>query len=211
MQPVMVTDRCDIYFETNPQKAPSLKIYTKTGDDGETGLLGGIRVRKSHPTIETCGSLDEINSLIGVAIATGTPPSISPLLSQIQNDLFDLGSRVAASQAANSKAAEFSSARAEQLEQWIDQFDEQLPPLREFILPGGSPAGANLHLARTVCRRAERDLVRLMASLPDLGSKPMSLSIELIYLNRLSDLLFVLARWVNVTAGVAETKWRVTR
>jgi cob(I)alamin adenosyltransferase len=188
-----------------------MKIYTGTGDQGETGLLGGIRVRKSHRAVEVCGNLDETNSLLGMAIGqiivgqnTSLDP-VHPVLITIQNELFDLGSRVAACQSDTSRVAGFSLVRSQQLEAWIDHFDSQLPPLREFILPGGGPLGGTLHHARTVCRRSERSLVVLM-------EQPLSrdLSAEMIYLNRLGDLLFVLARYCNQAIGVSEHPWQVT-
>ena len=183
-----------------------MKIYTKTGDDGETGLLGGVRVSKSHPGVEVVGCLDETNSLIGVVLSESLPAEVQRMLTQIQNDLFDLGSRVAACETDTSRAAEFPLARSEQLEAWIDQAQNDLPELKEFILPGGGTAGATLHLARAVCRRSERRLVELMDS-----KVARNFSEELVYLNRLSDLLFVLARLVNRTLGQTETTWAVTR
>lgn len=182
-----------------------MKIYTKTGDQGETGLLGGVRVAKSDSVIEVCGNLDETNSLIGIAVAHENDPWIREILLQIQNDLFDLGSRVAASLSDSSRVAGFSDQRSRQLESWIDETETKLPPLQQFILPGGALLGATLHHARTVCRRAERSLVALKKS-------PINrdLSVELIYLNRLSDLLFVLARYANQLSNVPETPWRVT-
>jgi len=191
-----------------------MKIYTRTGDDGETGLLGGVRVSKSHLAIEVCGSLDETNSLIGVAIShldaaitdDNRLPAIREGLTQIQNDLFDLGSRIAACQSNSARAAYFSAERSNQLERWIDQLQSELPELTAFILPGGHVVGANLHLARSVCRRAERGLVALLDT--DLKT---DLKTELIYLNRLGDLLFVLARFTNQAAGVGETQWSATR
>lgn len=188
-----------------------LKIYTKTGDTGETGLLGGVRVSKSDLVIETCGNLDETNSLLGIAAVHCENASVSQsrelrhILEQIQNDLFDLGSRVAASQSDSARVAGFSETRSQQLELWIDATDAKLPPLREFILPGGAILGATLHNARTVCRRSERSLVALMQTAP-----LRDLTVELIYLNRLSDLLFVLARYANQLSGVPETCWKVT-
>lgn len=183
-----------------------MKIYTKTGDDGETGLLGGIRVSKSHPGVEVVGCLDETNSLIGIVMSETMPAEVRQMLTQIQNDLFDLGSRVAACATDTSRVAEFPPARSEQLESWIDQAQNDLPELKEFILPSGGSAGATLHLARSVCRRTERRLVDLMDSKVARG-----FSDELIYLNRLSDLLFVLARLVNQSCGQPETTWTVTR
>lgn len=183
-----------------------MKIYTKTGDEGDTGLLGGIRVSKSHLGVEVVGCLDETNCLIGVVLSDELPAEIRAMLTQTQNDLFDLGSRVAACATDSSKAADFSLSRSQQLESWIDQSQSQLPELKAFILPGGCSAGANLHLARAVCRRAERRLVELVES-----GVQRKFSAELIYLNRLSDLLFVLARLVNRLSGSAETTWAATR
>ena len=192
--------------QQNHEEKPALKIYTKTGDKGETGLLGGVRVSKSHLGIEVCGCLDESNSLLGVVLSQQIPELVQPMLTQIQNDLFDLGSRIAACAAETSRPAELPPSRREQLESWIDDFQAELAELREFILPGGSPAGAMLHLARSVCRRTERRLVALIET-----GVQREFSAELIYLNRLGDLLFVMARFVNQANGSNETKWSVTR
>lgn len=197
-----------------------MKIYTKTGDGGETGLLGGIRVSKSHLAIEACGSLDETNSFIGLVRSAltenlkdskGNPDNsllddLDECLIRIQHDLFDLGSRVAASLGESGRAAEFPPDRAAELEGKIDKFDSELPPLTAFILPGGSRAGSLLHLARSVCRRSERDVVALVAA----GTK-IQLSHEIVYLNRLSDFLFVVARVANLQLGQPETTWNVGR
>ncbi len=184
----------------------TLKIYTKTGDQGETGLLGGIRVSKTHLGVEACGCLDETSCWIGSVLSEEVPAEIRQLLTQIQNDLFDLGSRVAACSSQTTQAAEFPESRIQQLEQWVDRLQVDLPELTAFILPGGNRAGAGLHLSRSVCRRAERRLVELIETQPQ-----RNLDVELIYLNRLGDLLFVLARAVNHAAGVPETQWLVTR
>jgi cob(I)alamin adenosyltransferase len=183
-----------------------MKIYTKTGDKGETGLLGGVRVPKSHLAIKACGSLDETNSLVGLVRTESLPQNVAQALEQIQHDLFDVGSRVAACLGKTNRPPEFPVSRSEELEQLIDQFQEQLPALEAFILPSGSRCGSTLHLARSVCRRAERDLVELIGSGID-----HDLSNELVYLNRLGDLLFVLARWVNQHDQSPETKWNVGR
>jgi cob(I)alamin adenosyltransferase len=183
-----------------------MKIYTRSGDAGETGLLGGVRVRKSDLAIGVCGGLDELNSLIGLAISHSADSGIHEILKQVQNDLFDIGSRVAASRSTTSRAADFPPSRIEMLEKWIDQYQAQLPELRQFILPGGSISGAAIHHCRTVCRRAERDLVALHDT-----AITRNLSVELVFLNRLSDLLFVLARYVNFKSGVSETPWQVSR
>ena len=183
-----------------------MKIYTKTGDQGETGLLGGVRISKSHPAIKACGSLDETNSFVGLARAGSLPQNVAKTLEQVQHDLFDIGSRVAACLGKTNRIPEFPVSRSEELEKIIDNFQEQLTPLDAFILPSGSRGGSTLHLTRSVCRRAERDLVELIESGID-----KDLSSELIYLNRLGDLLFVLARSVNQHNESPETKWDVGR
>ena len=194
-----------------------MKIYTKTGDKGETGLLGGIRVSKSHLAVTATGAIDETNSLIGMVRSLSIGAEIEAVLEQVQHHLFDLGSRVAACLTTQSRAADFPAPRAEELEQSIDRFQEKLPPLTAFILPSGSTAGSTLHLARAVCRRAECELVRLIETerssvAKDALAEPSNLlEQELIYLNRLSDLLFVLARYANQQAQKSETLWLVGR
>ena len=183
-----------------------MKIYTKTGDKGETGLLGGIRVSKSHLAIQVCGALDETNSFLGLVTCEAIPEDVDLVLTQIQHDLFDLGSRVAACLSETSRGADFPMERSTDLEHLIDRFEEELPPLTAFILPSGSRAGCTLHLARAVCRRAERELVELVqAEIQD------SMANELVYMNRLGDLLFVLARVVNRRCECLETEWNVGR
>jgi cob(I)alamin adenosyltransferase len=190
-----------------------MKIYTRNGDEGETGLLGAIRVSKSHLVIETCGTLDEINSHLGCVVShlASTPDGSEPdsqdpgeVLTKIQCEIFDLGSRVAASLSSDpkTKPAERDPESVSRLEAWIDLFDSRLPPLTCFILPGGSIAGSQMHLARTVCRTAERRLVSLIDA-----DIERDLSGDLVYLNRLSDLLFVLARFVNQLEGCEEMPW----
>lgn len=182
----------------------ALKIYTKTGDDGTTGLFGGGRVAKDAPRIESYGSVDELNSMIGVARAHGLQPEHDDLLAQIQHQLFVLGADLATPEQARGKnfsIPRVTAADVECLEHAIDGLEETLPPLTSFILPGGSLAGATLHIARTICRRAERHVVSLWREEPEIGTLPTR------YLNRLSDLLFVLARAVNHAAGVAEHPW----
>lgn len=202
-----------------------MKIYTRNGDKGETGLLGAVKVSKSHLVVEVCGSVDETNSHLGCAIAhwrehvestkaDGIKPATSialdpiSVLTQIQMELFDLGSRVAAALASDPKTipAELNEVNIQQLENWIDQFDATLPPLQTFILPSGSHTGCQLHLARTVCRRSERRLVELLEA----GAE-RELSVDLVYLNRLSDLLFVMARFANHSVGCTETPWTASR
>jgi cob(I)alamin adenosyltransferase len=182
-----------------------LKIYTKTGDRGETGLLGGVRVSKNHVCIEVCGTLDELNSMIGL-VRSGMPnESVNSLLLQIQNDLFDLGGRVANSLAQTGRQPGFGENRIAFLESNIDEIQSKLPALTHFILPDGCAESCQLHLARAVCRRAERSLVGLREL-----ETGCDLSMELIYLNRLSDFLFVAARYINNLAGQTETAWVVT-
>jgi cob(I)alamin adenosyltransferase len=177
-----------------------VKIYTKTGDAGETGLFGGARVSKADPRVDSYGAVDEANACLGVVRSAGVPAEIDAMLDRIQRDLFALGAQLADGRP-DPKAFEGKTRLGEdditRLEQWIDQLESELPPLKHFILAGGSPAGAALHLARTVCRRAERRMVTVQ------GIN----SVQLIYLNRLSDLLFVIARAVNQRAGVPEIEW----
>ncbi len=179
-----------------------IKIYTKTGDKGETGLPGGGRVPKDAKVTEVCGSIDELNTVLGLARAARVPDDVDRLLDRIQSRLFDLGAEVARLGAETHSARRIEATDVQALEEAIDQFEAELPPLRNFILPGGAFAAAQLHFARAVCRRAERWLVGLMREVPGLSPE------ILIYLNRLSDLLFVLARVVNLRAGQPETIWR---
>jgi cob(I)alamin adenosyltransferase len=180
-----------------------MKIYTKTGDDGSTGLIGGSRVRKSDPRIDCYGTVDEINAGLGLAAVTADP-SIRELLLAVQNDLFVIGSHLAAPDGRipiNSNWPSLDDSIVTRLEMQIDSAEALLPPLRQFILPGGSETAARLHLARTVCRRAERLLVEFSLD------RPVP-AIVLTYLNRLSDWLFVHARLSNQIAGVADVPWR---
>lgn len=179
-----------------------MKIYTKTGDAGETGLFGGPRVRKDHSRIEAFGTVDELNSHLGIVRVSCSGP-LDDLLRHIQCDLFELGAQLATPEP-DSERITFK--HVESLEQAIDRFDATLPPLDCFILPAGTPLAASMHVARTVCRRAERRVVAL-AGEPD--AVIPSNAIE--YLNRLGDLLFVLARHANAQAGVADDPWHPTR
>jgi len=180
-----------------------VRIYTRTGDAGETGLLGGRRVRKSALRVEAYGEIDELSACLGLAGAAITDAGTASLLTQVQRDLFALSARVAdvrkGDEAASGKTA-FPDTRVTALERAIDLAEETLPPLQAFVIPGGSEAGARLHLTRTVCRRAERRLVAL-ATQEDVPP------VFLAYLNRLSDLLFVLARAANRRAGAPEIAW----
>jgi cob(I)alamin adenosyltransferase len=179
-----------------------MKIYTKTGDGGETGLFGGPRVRKDHPRIEAYGAVDELNAVLGLARCENLPPQVDQLLATVQNTLFEVGAELATPE--RTKAAVLLDPSAVgHLERAIDAHEAALPPLREFILPGGVRGAAVLHLARTVCRKAERRVVALAAT-PGQQVAP-----ELVvYLNRLGDLLFVLSRQVNSAAGQGDVKWR---
>jgi cob(I)alamin adenosyltransferase len=180
-----------------------MKIYTKTGDAGQTGLFGGPRVSKDAPRIEAYGTVDELNSLLGVVRAEQVPPDVGALLATIQNELFALGAELATPDPAAHGTALVGPEHVAALEWAIDHYDGQLTPLDQFILPGGTKGAALLHLARTVCRRAERRLIALAAHSPE----PISVQL-VIYLNRLGDLLFVLARAVNSAAGIADVPWR---
>ena len=176
------------------------KIYTRTGDDGTTGLGDGTRVPKDSVRVEAYGTVDELNSAVGVLLAVpGLPPAISACLTQVQQQLFDLGGELCIP---GHRAV--SASQVTQLEQALDAFNEPLPPLKEFILPGGGPAAAACHLARTIARRAERrvwTLARAEAVSPEVAK----------YLNRLSDLLFVLARVLARHESGAEVLWRHER
>ena len=178
-----------------------VRIYTKAGDAGETGLLGADRVPKSHLRVEAYGAVDETNSAIGLVRALGVPPALDQALDRVQNELFVLGMELATVPGTNLPGAkQLDEAAVARLEEEIDGWQASLPPLRNFILPGGSTAGAALHVARTVCRRAERRIVQLAAS------EPVSERL-LRYMNRLSDWLFVIARVVNQQAGKTESIW----
>lgn len=178
-----------------------MKIYTKTGDRGETSLFGGARVRKDDSRIEAYGTVDELSSFIGVARAVWPSSSFDPQLRIIQSDLFDIGAHLASP--GISRFAGPDAARVASLEQAIDAMESELAPLTSFILPGGSLAAAQLHVARTVCRRAERLVVALRES--DDATKA-----SVTYLNRLSDFLFVAARFANHVHGVADVPWQRT-
>jgi cob(I)alamin adenosyltransferase len=179
-----------------------MKIYTKTGDDGSTGLIGS-RTRKDDPRVGAYGEVDELNAVIGLARTDDAEPSLQALLQGIQRDLFAVGAQLADPEArvtSKKEKAAVTAARIEELEREIDACEAALPALRAFILPGGSRLGATLHLARTVCRRAERAVVSL-------GARSALDPLLVTYLNRLSDLLFVLARRENQRAGRAEDLW----
>jgi cob(I)alamin adenosyltransferase len=180
----------------------TVKIYTRTGDAGETGLFDGTRVSKSDPRVSAYGDVDELNAWLGLARASLTDAELAAMVEQIQRDLFALGARLADPShriAERVTKASVGAEAATRLEGWIDALEAGLPPLRRFILAGGSPAGAAFHVARTVCRRAERAIVSL-------GDTAVDREV-LVYVNRLSDLLFVLARAANARAGSPEHEW----
>ena len=178
-----------------------MKLYTRTGDAGETSLFDGARVRKDDARVDSYGEVDELNTWLGLARSSLDPGELDEELARIQRDLFALGAELADPSnriAARVTKAAITEAHVERLEQLIDRLERELTPLRRFILAGGAPTGAALHVARAVCRRAERRIVAL---------QPPVESILLRYINRLSDLLFVFARIANKRAGVAETEW----
>src|SRR5918992_897887 len=181
-----------------------MKIYTRTGDGGETGLFGGGRVSKTHPRVEAYGDVDELNAAIGLARAIEMMPRIDEVLVPIQRDLFSLGALLATPHPEKVKQqlekASIDDARIAELERAIDEGEAELEPLEAFILPGGTPKASALHVARTVCRRAERRVIALTSEI----DVPQ---IVIIYLNRLSDLLFVLSRVANRRAGAGEVTW----
>lgn len=181
-----------------------MSIYTKTGDGGETGLFGGGRVPKSDPRVAAYGTVDELNAALGIAVATAPIAFEHDLLEGIQRDLFAIGGRLASpnpTKVAKALAkATLDDARVAELEAAIDRADAEIPELTAFILPGGTPKAAHLHYARTVCRRAEREIVALAATT---DVPPVILK----YMNRLSDLLFTVARLANHRAGVTDRPW----
>ncbi|MGB7343115.1 MAG: cob(I)yrinic acid a,c-diamide adenosyltransferase [Pirellulaceae bacterium] len=209
-----------------------MKIYTRTGDTGSTGLFGGPRVPKDDCRIEAYGTVDELNAAIGMVRTASIPESIGSELGQIQHELFSIGAELATPDPDEHGLRVIGQQQIERLEEWIDQHESTLEPLKQFILPGGTPASACLHLARSICRRAERRVVTLDGSLgggsftdgeTEIRSKT-STSDEvvvdavkdgvrisdsvIVYLNRLSDYLFVLSRAVNHCAGVADVQWQ---
>jgi cob(I)alamin adenosyltransferase len=179
-----------------------VKIYTRTGDDGSTGLLGPGRVPKSAPRVEAYGAVDELNATLGTARALDAEGWLPGEIGAVQAKLFHLGAELATSAPAMlASLRRLEDADVTALEGWIDRLEADLAPLTSFVLPGGTALAAQLHLARTVCRRAERRVVALAATEP---VEPRLVR----YLNRLADLLFVMARWCNHKAGVAETLWQ---
>ena len=185
-----------------------MAIYTRTGDGGDTALFGGGRVRKDHARVEAYGAVDELNSVLGWAETQVATQSIRDKLGTLQHDLFAVGAELATPPARAGRTRpstpELPHARIPQMESWIDEADEELPELRAFVLPGGTPGAAALHVARTVCRRAERAVVSL--------SDEEALSETVVpYLNRLSDLLFTLARLESLRTGGHDVEWQQAR
>ena len=182
----------------------TLKIYTRTGDEGDTGLFGGGRVSKDDPRVEAYGEVDELNAAIGMARSVEMMPRVDEVLAPVQRDLFAIGALLATPDHDKMREqltkARIDDERIAELERAIDAGEAELEPLRAFILPGGTPKAAALHVARTVCRRAERRVITLQRTVP----LPQ---LAIIYLNRLSDLLFVLARVANKRAGAGEVTW----
>jgi cob(I)alamin adenosyltransferase len=180
------------------------RIYTRTGDEGDTGLFGGGRVPKDHARVDAYGDVDELNSFIGLARSIESLPRIDEVLAPIQRDLFSIGALLATPDRERMREqlakARLDDSRIAQLESAIDDAESELEPLRAFVLPGGTPKAAALHVARTVCRRAERRIVALAREVEIPG-------LVVIYLNRLSDLLFVLARLATHRAGAGEVTW----
>lgn len=180
------------------------RIYTRTGDDGSTGLVGGARTRKNSLRVEAYGDIDELNCLIGICVTLASSPKeavISDKLKLIQNELFDLGSELATPHGSSWQGMlKTEASHVERLERWIDELNESLPDLKSFVLPGGTMLNSHLHLARAVCRRAERAIVSLN------DAEPLSEQV-LHYVNRLSDLLFVMSRAAAQIAGAAEFLW----
>ena len=191
----------DVRSATSKYQLHLMKIYTKTGDLGDTGLFGGRRVLKHHLRIEAYGTVDETNAVLGLTASRCTDPELSEAIQRVQAELFSVGADLATPLDVQSDyIVRVDEAIIQHLEAEIDAWEEALPPLRQFILPGGSKAGAGLHFARTVCRRAERAVVALSQA-EEINPTVLR------YLNRLSDWLFILARIANQRSGIKETVW----
>jgi len=186
-------------FDSFNARSKLMKIYTKTGDAGQTGLFGGQRVAKDALRVQAYGTVDECNAVVGLARAAGLDPGLDAILAMVQNQLFVVGADLA-TPGESANIPRVGDDEVLFLEQWIDTLEVELEPLRQFILPGGTPGAAQLHLARTTCRRAERWAVSLA------HEEPISPHV-LTYLNRLSDFLFVAARAANARAGTPDVPW----
>lgn len=180
-----------------------MRIYTKTGDDGTTGVLSNRRIPKDDPRIEAYGTVDELNSVLGIARSHGLDSRLDEFVGRLQSELFALGSALADPLPQGPFHNVITDAHVAALEEAIDALEAELTPLNQFILPGGTLAASHIHLARTVCRRAERLVVKLSRLQNEDVPKTL-----IVYLNRLSDLLFVLARVLNHRAGIADTLWK---
>lgn len=178
-----------------------MRIYTKTGDAGETGLVGGSRVTKDHVRVEAYGDVDELNAVIGQARSLGSDPELDDFLAFSQSVLFELGAELATPSGGKQRSSGICQDDITRVETVIDKLEEELPPLKSFILPGGTQFAASLHLARTVCRRAERHAVMVVHAGEEVAEEP------LVFLNRLSDALFVLARVACLRAGEPDVAW----
>jgi cob(I)alamin adenosyltransferase len=177
------------------------RIYTRGGDQGETSLGDGSRVPKLDCRIGAYGAVDELNSLLGLALAAGPPEEVREVLARVQNELFDVGADLSVPYGVGDGRLRIDAAKIERLEELCDRFNADLPELKSFVLPGGTAAAARLHVARTTCRRAERDALTADG---ETGINPLVLA----YLNRLSDFLFIAARWANADAGRDEPLWK---
>ena len=197
-----IADGAFIFLERRLAKYRLTKIYTRTGDDGSTGLGGGQRVPKDSERIEAYGTVDELNSCIGVAVACGLDAELTTMFRPIQNDLFHVGSDLCVLEEDKKKfkMAQIEARHVKQLEEFIDKLQKSLKPLENFILPGGTVGAAQLHVCRCVCRRAEREILRLMR-VEKIGAYVLQ------YVNRLSDLLFVMARYENLKKNVPDVLW----
>lgn len=178
-----------------------MKIYTQTGDDGTTGLIGGGRVPKNDSRLDAYGTVDELNSTLGVVRSSEISEKSDDILDQLQHQLFELGAELATPDPNAKTVGSIQDEHVSQVEAWIDELEAELAPLTNFILPGGTAAAAGLHLARCVCRRAEREMATLASAAP-------LRSVLLKYVNRVSDLLFVMARTANREAGVDDVPWK---
>jgi cob(I)alamin adenosyltransferase len=180
-----------------------MKLYTKTGDQGETGLIGGARVPKDHPRVRAYGDVDETNAVIGLAVVTCSSAEICARLREVQATLFTLGAELA-NPGSKIETPAVTPQHIDQLERWIDDAGTKVEPLKSFVLPGGAETAARLHLARTVCRRAERTVVELARQ------EPVD-ALVIAYLNRLSDALFAFARLANHEEGVPDIRWTAAK
>ena len=179
-----------------------MKIYTRTGDEGTTGLFGGGRISKNDARIEAYGTVDELNATIGMIRSAGVSDILDEQLCRIQHELFSLGAELATPDPQKHSLRVIDSGHVDRLEQWIDMHESSLPPLTQFILPAGSAGATMTHLARSVCRRAERRVVTLAAMVGEELSRDL-----IVYLNRLSDLLFVVSRVANADASISDVQW----